>query len=186
MKLSDLKFEALSKKVNSENFDCDDADINEFLKMDSFNYKKQMLANTFVFVDDENKAVAYFCISTDSIVDLGEAEGYGKRGMMRINSKSQIPNEKWRKQYPAIKVGRLGVDKKYQGTGLAYDLMDFIKVFTLEELRPACRFLLLDAYNKEKQINYYQKNGFDFLIKTDKEKENRIMFFDILKLKNLS
>jgi len=37
--------------------------------------------------------------------------------------------------------------------------MDFIKGYSIMELKPACRLLLLDAYNKPKQIKYYLKSA---------------------------
>jgi GNAT superfamily N-acetyltransferase len=79
-------------------------------------------------------------------------------------------------------IGRLGVSKSYQRNGLAYQLMDFIKGWALLEHKPACRLLLLDAYNKERQVRYYQRNGFNLLLDDDEADRTRIMYFDLLRL----
>ena len=53
--------------------------------------------------------------------------------------------------------------------------MDFIKDFSIPDHKPGCKFLLLDAINKEKQTKYYTNNSFDFLL-DDKEGKTRIMY----------
>jgi len=51
--------------------------------------------------------------------------------------------------YPATLIGRLGVNQIYLGKGIGTELMEFIKLWLLEnENRTACRFLTVDAYNK--------------------------------------
>lgn len=60
--------------------------------------------------------------------------------------------------------------------------MDFIKGFAVSDIKPACRLLLIDAYNKPRQINYYEVNGFQFLFDEDAKREKRIMYFDLQKL----
>jgi hypothetical protein len=52
--------------------------------------------------------------------------------------------------------------------------------FSLINHKPACRLLLLDALNKERQIKYYRNNGFEFLLDDDVTEENRVMHFDFL------
>ena len=177
MKLSDCKFIHLSESIDLSPFDCDNADINEFLKEDAINYQKQRLANSYLLIDNAESVTAFFCLSNDCINDLGD----GTSEWNRLHKKTDIPNSKRIKQYPSVKVGRLGVDKKYHRTGLAYELMDFIKGFVYKDSESACRFLLLDALNQPKQLNYYQKNGFDFLLKNDDKDLTRIMYFDLLR-----
>lgn len=60
--------------------------------------------------------------------------------------------------------------------------MDFIKGWSILELKPACRLLLLDAYNKEPQLSFYIKNDFQFLLETDTEDKTRLMYFDLMRL----
>lgn len=51
------------------------------------------------------------------------------------------------------------------------------------ELKPACRLLLLDAYNKPKQIKYYTQNGFIFLDERNVKDSTRLMYYDLIQLK---
>ncbi|HET6242928.1 MAG: GNAT family N-acetyltransferase [Bacteroidetes bacterium] len=180
MELFDFKFKLFSTEIDISEFDCKDADINAFLRDDALNYQRQLMANTYVFTKGETgkeKVVAFFCISNDCLNDLYDNSAFNK-----LHRKIKLPNEKRIRQYPAVKVGRLGVDNKYHGTGISYQLMDFIKGYSIMDSKPACRLLLLDAYNKPKQLSFYAKNGFEFLLSTGVEDKTRIMYFDLLTL----
>ena len=63
--------------------------------------------------------------------------------------------------------------------------MDFIKGFSILNQKAACRLLLLDAYNKERQINFYQKNGFRFVLDADENAQKRLMYYDLERLESL-
>jgi GNAT superfamily N-acetyltransferase len=172
----------LDKQIVLHHFDCDDPDINEFLREDALNYQLQKIANTYLFIDDNDDIVAFFSVSNDCLNDLGAVKGYTNTIWNRFHRKIFLPNDKRIRQYPAIKIGRLGVSKSYQRNGLAYQLMDFIKAWILLGLKPGCRLLLLDAYNKERQVTYYQRNGFNMLLDDDANDRTRIMYFDLLRL----
>jgi hypothetical protein len=182
LQLTDFTFVELTDTTEFGTFDCGEEQITAFLFEDSRNYQREKMANTYLFLDEDGTIAAYFCISNDCLVDRGEEKGYTNKVFNRLHRKLKIPNPKRIRQYPAIKVGRLGVAVKYHGTGIAYDLMLFIKGFSIKDHNPACRLLLLDAINKEKQIKYYKRNGFEFLLDEDANDENRIMYFDYLEL----
>jgi len=50
------------------------------------------------------------------------------------------------------------------------------------EHKPACRLLILDAYNQPKQITLYQKNDFNFLLTSDANDKQRFIYFDLKRL----
>jgi hypothetical protein len=179
--LADYQFIELYNGIDLTNFDCGDADITEWLRDDSINYQSEKMANTYLFVDG-GLIIAYFCISNDCLNDEGEDRGYTNRIWNRFHRKTDLPNTKRIRSYPAVKIGRLGVCLEQQKTGIAYELMDFIKGFSVLNHKPACRLLLLDAYNKPRQVNYYLANGFQFLLDSDEASGKRIMYYDLHKL----
>ena len=74
-------------------------------------------------------------------------------------------------------------------------MLDFIKSWFIdEENKTGCRFLIVDAYNKDIPLSFYQKNDFQFLFSSEQqEAENlgydvskslhtRLMFYDLKKL----
>ena len=177
MSLTDFDFELLTEEFDLSKFDCDDQDINEFLKEDALNNQREQMANTYIF--HQGKEVkAFFSILNDCLHD----KGYEPNVWNKFHRK-RIPNSKRIKHYPAVRVGRLGVCKELQGSGVAYELMDFIKGYSIMELKPACRLLLLDAYNKPKQIKYYTQNGFIFLDERNVKDTTRLMYYDLIQLK---
>ena len=106
----------------------------------------------------------------------------------------KIPQQKRHRSYPAVLIGRLGVNKAFQGHGLniGTQLMDALKYWFVDENnKAACRYMLVDAYNIDSTINYYLKNGFKPLYKSElSEKDafgiseddilkSRVMFFDL-------
>jgi hypothetical protein len=183
--LEELAFNALDSSFDLSEFDCGDPDISDWLRNDSLVYQNQRMANTYLFCNNA-QIVAFFCISNDSLNDLGEMKGFTNTIWNRFHRKSSIPNTKRIRNYPAIKIGRIGVSINHQKTGLAYELMDFIKGFSIMEHKPACRLMLLDAYNKGRQINFYQKNGFRFVLDADQNAEKRLMYFDLDRMETLS
>lgn len=180
MNLTDFDFDILSERFDLSDFDCEDSDINEFLRDDALKYQREQMANTYVF-HDKNKPIAFFSILNDCPHD----KGFQPRIWNRFHRKNGIPNTKRIKQYPAIKIGRLGVCKQLQGTGFAYELMDFIKGFSILEQKSACRLLLLDAYNKPRQLKFYENNGFTFLNDEEQSTQTRLMYFDLIQFSDV-
>ena len=180
-----------------EPFDCGNDDLNEFFEKDAINYQSELLGKTYCFTLDENpkKIVCAFTISNDSI-----------KTTFLPNSRKQkvikeIPREKHMKSYPAVLIGRLGINadyRKIQGESerTGKQLMDFIKSWFIDGAnKTGCRFIVVDSYNKSKPLKYYSDNGFQMLFSTElQEKEftniesekvlqTRLMYFDLIILK---
>lgn len=181
--LDKLYFSKLSDRSLVDKFDCDLDDITSFLQDDALNYQDQKIANTYIFTDLNKNILAYFSISNDSLNDLGNEKGFTSTVWNRLHRFIRLTNSKRIRQYPSIKIGRLGVHKSLHGTGLAYQLMDFIKGWVTIGHKPACRLLVLDAVNQPKQLRYYGRNKFKFLLDADHNNKTRIMYYDLLKLK---
>ena len=101
------------------------------------------------------------------------------------------------RSYPAVLIGRLGVNKKYKDAGIGSQVLNFIKAwFRQNDNKTGCRFLIVDAYNTEKVTSFYGKNGFSFLfdnekieakflginIKPNESLRTRIMFYDLIEI----
>ena len=182
MSLDDFTFVTLSEDINLECFECGEDEITNFLKEDALFYQIEKMANTYLFLKDNGDIAAYFSISNDCLIDWGEEFKFTNTDFNRLHRRASIPNAKRIRQYPAVKVGRLGVANEFHKTGIAYQLMDFIKGFSIRNHKPACRLLLLDALNKERQIRYYTNNGFQPFLLNDTEDKTRIMYFDLEKI----
>jgi len=193
--LHDCTMKKLSKEMDLDNFECTVSDLTEFFRIDSFEYNKSLLGKSYCFTLDSepSKIICAFTLSNDSLFvqDLDKKE--------RKEAKGNIPYPKNRHpSFPAVKIGRLGVDKNYTRIGIGSQLMNFIKAwFADDENKTGCRFITVDAYNKSFALDYYTKNGFNFLIpeetkeleyynshnnKTDKHLRTRSMYFDLIQI----
>lgn len=171
-------------------FSCGDRDLDEFFSHDIFLYEEELLGKTYCWInkDNQHEIVAIATLSYDGI------KTYNLDNPSRNAFQRRIPQQKRHRSYPAVLIGRLGVNMSFQRQGLnvGSQLMEVLKYWFVDENnKAACRYMLVDAYNIESTIHYYLKNGFKPLYKTEQsEKEafgisqedslkSRVLFFDL-------
>ena len=124
-----------------------------------------MLSHTYCFYEEvgldngakEKRSVAGFCVSCSNVA----TKLISKVTRNRINRK--IPYGKQRDHYPAVMIGQLTIFDGYSGRGLGDDLLDFIKYWlVVENQNVASRYVIVDAVNKPKVLDFYIRNGFSF------------------------
>lgn len=92
-----------------------------------------------------------------------------------------MPDEKQSyTSYPAMKIARFGVTNAYQKSGIGSMIIDYLKALFINNNRTGCRFITVDAYRKS--LNFYERNGFKYLINKDSGRHTRPMYFDLLPL----
>jgi GNAT superfamily N-acetyltransferase len=161
----------LKKETLIDFFESTDEELNDFLHNDAKNYLSSLLAVTYL-IKVEDEIIAYYCLSNDSLTKNDEE----KSNWNKINR--FISNEKRRKSYPAVKIGRLAVAKKYSGFGFGKLIIQtVINMYTINQQQSGCRFITVDAYNNA--LPFYEKNDFKYLTDKDKSGETRAMYFDL-------
>lgn len=158
--------ERLSPTTSTSDFDCGNADLNEFLIKDALHYQNELLGVTYLFRSLETKEIlAYFTVLNDGIKATN-------------NLNRHIPNQKRHGKIPAVKIGRLAVSRPQHRAKLGSQVLDFIKYWFSINNKTGCRFLLADVYNKVDILAFYKRNGFSFLT-NDLGNETRAMKFDL-------
>lgn len=177
-------------------FDCENNDLNDFFANDVLNYTSELLGKSYCFTLDsnENIIVAAFTISNDSIKTFTLPNARKKK----INA--DIPRPKQMKSYPAVLIGRLGVNKNYrkiegEDKSIGDQLMDFIKSWFIDKAnKTGCRFIIVDSYNETAPLKYYKRNGFIELFSSEKQEREytnlpeeanlatRLLYFDLIVL----
>ena len=169
------------KRLGSEDirkpFNCGAADLNDFFLKDSAGHARHLLAVTYA-IETDVETIAFFSVLNDRIQQK-ECD----RSIFKKLSKA-MPADKRYGSYPAVKVGRLGVNKTNQRGNIGTALMDYIKIFFVDKNKTGCRFITVDAYNNECTIKFYLKNGFKFLTEKDKDSGHRAMYFDLMPIAN--
>ncbi len=164
-----------------ETFDCGDADLNDFIKNSATNFRKQLLAVTYVLASRENpNEVIGYCSLANDIVALSDFDSATQ--FNRFRREQGFPNSKRLKSYPAIKVCRLGVDLATRNRGAGRLLLNYVKTLFTTDPKSGCRFVTVDAYIDA--IPFYEKNGFHLLDdkEIDKSDFTRIMYFDLKRI----
>ena len=171
-------------------FHCGDNDLDEFFLCDAFMQNDELLCKNYCFTldDDPTTIVVAFTLSNDSIKKIP--------GSRKKKIEKNIPREKLYSSYPAVMIGRLGISTDFQGQHVGSDVLSFIKAWFIDPLnKTGCRFLLVDSYNKERNLKFYERNGFNCLfsseeqerefraIKPDHPLNSRLMYFDLKLIK---
>ena len=159
-------------------FDCNDHDLNDFILNNSKDYLKQLLSVTYL-IQDEEITIAFFSLSNDKI----SADDFRSKRWYNLNIREKMPEGKRYNKYPAVKIGRFGVHKEYQKSGLGTKLLDYIKFMFITNNRTGCQYITVDAYKDS--LGFYLKNGFEYFSDSDKDEDTRQMYYKLVHLVNL-
>lgn len=177
--LSAYEVRKLGKNEKIESFDCGDADLNDFIITEAPYYRKALLAVTYVFVHrGTNQVVGYFSLANDRI-SVTDFECKTEFNRFR---RHRFVNEKRIKSYPAVKICRLGISSSAHGCGIGSMLLNFIKLYFLDENKTGCRFITVDAYIDA--VPFYERNDFQHLKSHDEDLLTRLLFFDLSDIDN--
>ena len=171
LRLEDCTIERLGV-TPPNHFDCGDVDLNDFLLDDACPHQNDLLTVSYLVKHNED-VVAYFSVLNDKIA----VEQFPSKSQFR-KLQSLLPHRKrGYKSYPAVKLGRLAVDKGLINDGLGSQLLTYIKVMFINGNRTGCRFITADAY--ERAVSFYERNGFISLSEPSENNHTRLMYFDL-------
>lgn len=181
MALQDFEFIPLTENTEIFPFDCGEEDLNAFLLEDAKKYLHDLLAVTYLFIDpNAKKTVAYFSLLNDKISLVPEEQ----KRWNKLNRK--ISNAKRRRNYPAVKIGRLAVSRDYSGMCIGAAIINFIKHAFTHGNRTGCRFITVDALSSA--VGFYQSDvcRFEFFTEKDVNDDTRLMLFDLKPFRDAS
>ena len=147
-----LIFEKLGRDFNRNDFDCGTKSLNDFLKRYALQNLKKNISVTMVAVSEENprRILGYYSVSMAQVnfenlpADLGKG----------------IP----RYPVPAMRIGRLAVDRSAQGEELGGQLLRHALERALELSRDVGMCIVLVDALDENAKRFYEKFGFLSLI----------------------
>ena len=147
-------------------FDCQrEPAIQEFFRNEAILNAEELMSKSYCFYRKETmEAVAAFCvINTDIAVDL-----IPKSTRNKLNRK--IPYAKQRDHYPAVLIGQVAVFDGFTQYHLGDELMDSIKWWLRNVANlVAARYVVVDAVNHEKVLQFYARNQFWPVFKTKED-----------------
>lgn len=151
-----MQFERLdSKKHDRKSFDCGVEALNLYLQRVANQDQKRSLTKVYVLADGK-RIVGYYTISAHSVV--------------RDNLPDTIKLASY-KDIPFLLLGRLAVDKDYQGQGYGDALIFHAFKTTLSAAEKIGILGMIVDAKDEKAASYYEGFGFKPIVGT----ENRLM-----------
>ena len=147
-------------------FDCQrEPAIQAFFRDEAILNAQELMSKSYCFYKkDTMEAVAAFCvINTDISVDL-----IPKSTRNKLNRK--IPYAKQRDHYPAVLIGQIAVFDGFLKFHLGDELMATIKWWlrNVANMVPA-RYVVVDAVNHPKVLDFYARNQFWPVFKTEED-----------------
>ena len=143
---SQVKAVRLAKYHDLSNFDCGDKDINDFIRDDAITYQENNLATTTIFIYNE-EIIGFFSAGADSLK------------LVQPEKEEHKVDKKPIREFPAIKIARLGRDVKYKEQEIGKDILKWAIGYILECSKMiAVRFITVDAYHEK--FPWYQEFGF--------------------------
>ncbi len=143
-----MAFEKVSREYAREAFDCGIESLNEFLKRYALQNLKKNISVTMVAVAEENPKgiLGYYSVSMAQ-VSFEELPSDLAKGILHY-------------PVPALRIGRLAVDRSAQGTGLggAWLQNALLKALDLSREVGTC-IVLVDAID-ENAKRFYERYGF--------------------------
>ncbi len=101
--------EQLTKQHNRKDFDCSVPALNNYLQKQAMQHAKSGVSRTFVLTNDKDHIQAYYSLSMGSL----------DKSLLPKNLQKKFPHH----PLPIVRLGRLAVDKNFQGQGLGKRLL---------------------------------------------------------------
>lgn len=164
-----IPYERLSEETELKPFDCGNPDLTDYF----YNSAKKDIAkllSVVYYLATDDRTVLFFTLSNDKISEIEIKRGepvYSRSFFRRI--KDKFGRAKHRNDYPAVKIGRFGVDKEFrkQGQHWGSRTLDFIKRWMITDNKTGCCFITIDAYATA--VEFYMKNKFLFMGEKEKK-----------------
>ncbi len=157
-----------------QGFSCEqEPAIADFFQKEAVLNERQLLSKSYcLYRPDTMEIVCAFCVSNSNISTRFMPDD------IKEDFVADIPDDKRRSFYPATLIGQLVVFDKFRHEHVGDEFLDLIKVWLMTEASNiGYRYLVVDAVNSSKVIDYYKRNGFVTLFEDEKtEKEYRHIF----------
>jgi GNAT superfamily N-acetyltransferase len=144
-----FRFEPLSGEHNRGSFHCGDETLDRYFQTQVTQDIRRHITNCFVVIEAVTSQVAAYYTLAAASVPLIELPPEETRRLPRYPT------------LPAVRIGRLAVDERYQGRGLGAAMLMNAVHRTLQDAAAAFT-LLVDAKN-DQAVAFYERHGFQAL-----------------------
>jgi len=140
-----LRIELLGGHAGRDSFDCGIAALNDFLSRQAGQQQRKGFGKTYVALGDADAAIAGFV--TVSAGQVAAAE---------LPPGLKLP----RYPVPILRVGRLAVDRRFQGRGIGHELLAFALHLALDFSERVGLYAVVVDAKDDRVAGFYRKLGF--------------------------
>lgn len=151
-----MKIQLLERAHNRKYFTCEEGSLTDYIRRQVSQDIRKRLATCFVAVDNEQKVIGYYTLTSESLGRELIPEKYLKLVPKNYNA-------------PVILLGRLARDITTKGTGLGEHLLldALFRSYNLSNESIGAMAVVVDPIN-EKAVEFYKKYGFEQLPDSEK------------------
>jgi GNAT superfamily N-acetyltransferase len=129
-------------------FDCGNSSLNQYLLQHAGQDSRRRLAAVYVLLDGQESRIAGYCTLSASIIELTD---------LPENEVRKLPRYPW---LPACLLGRLAIDRKFQGQGLGgLLLLEALELVVELSARIGILTVTVEAIDDD-AVAFYQHYGF--------------------------
>jgi len=136
----------VTKALSKASFDCGYLDLNQYLRHYALKNDQLSIGKTFIAITETEQVAGYMTISTAQIAAESLPEGL----------REKLP----RYPVPAFRIGKLAVDRRFQGSGIGRWLLTHALKKAVEISANVGLFAVVVDAIDEKAKTFYEKYGF--------------------------
>lgn len=144
-----MEIQPLSSKHDLSSFDCGTTKLNNWLKSAALSAHIKGSAVVYVLTEENSDKVLAYVATSAAIVDATTVRAKGFDPVKQLT------------KAPAARIGKLAVDKNFQGKKIG----ETILIFACKKIVDASsslgiQIIIVDAVNNENVLNFYRVFGF--------------------------
>ena len=140
-----IDFNSINRKIKRDDFDCGNKELNDYFQRYARQNHEHGISKCFVALTEKNHPVGFYTLSAAQVT----------KASLSADTLSKTPNY----PIPAVRIGKLAVDKKFKGQGIGKLLLvdAFKRILSVEDI--AIKVVVVDAKD-EAAADFYLKYGF--------------------------
>lgn len=149
---------------NMSEFSCGVNELDDFFQYEVRDCVKYRYLSAYCgIIGDTCEIVAAFTLMNDALMISNNEEKDVFIDDLRLETESETVDFFNRQSsYPAINIGHLGINERYQCQGIVTAIIDLVADTFTRYRQAGCQFITVDALNNTRTIKFYQLNGFSF------------------------
>jgi GNAT superfamily N-acetyltransferase len=139
-----LRIELLDGHAGRDRFDCGETTLNQFLSRQAGQQQRKDFGKTYLALAEEGGIAGFVTLSVEQVATID------------LPAQRKLP----RYPVPILRIGRLAVDKCFQGRGIGRDLLAFALHLALDFSERVGLYAVVVEAKDERAAAFYRRLGF--------------------------